>query len=735
MSARRKFVSALIASLLAGLVALQAPSVSPVSAVNGATPGWKAVGGGLQGTGWNPRVMQLIRASDGTLFAGGTFTGAVATLSATDGSSWQTVTGVANGPTSAVYAIGLDEAANPPRLYAGGDFSNALQWMNVSTGAWTDVGNSTLNVEDGVEKLAVKSATEVYLGGSFNGGPSGVDWGLSLRTGAGFSAVGGGVSVSGQVNALSLAGDSLYVGGRFAFVSASASPIAVRNVAVYSTTNSAWTTFGASDFGPTNWNESVIAAIAVQNASSVFVGGTFASMQNGTGQTVANTKGIAKWNGSAWVSIGQITGTVVEELRIIGGYLYAGGEFTAIGGVTANNIARMELSSGTWEPLVQACFNGVNGVVRSIIDANDGNDSVYVAGGFTDAGGISAADRVAKYTPGASTFCPNAETAPVLAFDAPPNFRAMYYGQYGRLPNYNNGQQGLLIDHEWDAPVGVNYYIYKVSAERITKRTRVGNKMEFETVPLDSSYDCWSVGLTCTIIVSKDDPYFAKDELLFRLRGFTFEGVGKSVTAKLPGPYDPVFPPGIPTDVVATPGWGTVTVTYKAPAYTGSYPITNYLVQASPGGSVCITRKTDPSLLSCPYTNLTPGINYKFTVQALNGAGWGVKSVPMATGVSPQSIQITKNSRTKATFLFINRGSDVVAEGIAPGYPAGSAVTAWVMFNNDGKWIPQGDVKISAFGTFSWKKRFDRNRNNGAISVTFTLGSNQGNVVSMGPVR
>lgn len=734
MFGRHKIASALIASLLTGLVALQAPSVSPVAA-NGTTLGWQAVGGGLSGASGS-RVFQLVRGSDGTLFAGGTFTGAVVSLASTSASTWQTLSG---GPTQKVYSLGLDEQSNPSRLYVGGDFTTnggGLARVTPSNGTWTSLGSSGLYEGDGVERMTILSPTEVYIGGSFDDANlvSNTE-GLARLNNTTFTAVAGGISGSlpsaAIVNALATHGGLLYVGGQFDAVSGSA--VVGSRIAVFNPTTSAWSAFGAPTSGPyrSSNNNPIVAAIAVQATNSVFIGGNFEGVRN-SNTSVPETKGIAKWDGSAWRSVGQITGTVIEELRIVGNYLYAGGEFTAINGVTANNIARMNLSTNQWEPLVQGCINGVNGVVRSIIDAGDGT-SVYVGGGFTDVAGIADADRVAKYTPGASTFCPSAETAPVLAFDGPKNFRFTNFGMVGKLPGYNNGQEGRLIEFAWDAPTGVDYYIYKVSGVKITKKDDRGRILESEPLP---SYDCWSVGLTCAIVVSKDDPYYQDNQnFVFTLRGFTFSGVGKPSYLYYLSAYDPIYPADPPTNVQAVAGWNQVKVSWDPPAYTGTYQITNYLVTATPGNRVCITTLADVKLTECTFTSLTPGTRYTFKVQALNGAGWSDRSQASTTPVSPQNVKITKVARNRARFLFVNRGSDIVAEGLAPGYPAGTTLTAWARYGDSTQWQPLGDVKISAFGTFSWKRRFPTNQDRTPIFITFTQGNYQSNSVRLAAIR
>ena len=93
-------------------------------------------------------------------------------------------------------------------------------------------------------------------------------------------------------------------------------------------------------------------------------------------------------------------------------------------------------------------------------------------------------------------------------------------------------------------------------------------------------------------------------------------------------------PPGAPTAVTATPGDGSATVAWSAPASAGDSPITSYLVTASPGGATC-AWSSGP--LTCVVAGLVNGTPTTFTVMATNGAGPGPASLPSAavTPVAP----------------------------------------------------------------------------------------------------
>lgn len=90
--------------------------------------------------------------------------------------------------------------------------------------------------------------------------------------------------------------------------------------------------------------------------------------------------------------------------------------------------------------------------------------------------------------------------------------------------------------------------------------------------------------------------------------------------------------PGAPTAVTGTPGNGTVTVGWTAPASNGGSPITGYTVTAAPGGATCTTT----GALSCIVNGLANGTPYTFTVKATNVVGTGPASAP-SPAVTPMA--------------------------------------------------------------------------------------------------
>lgn len=126
-----------------------------------------------------------------------------------------------------------------------------------------------------------------------------------------------------------------------------------------------------------------VRAASVHPSGDIYIGGNFTSV----GGVAANR--IARWNGSAWTALGSGCNSTVRDLAITSsGDVIAGGDFTMAGGVTVNRIARW--NGASWS----AFGTGANAGVNTLLILPGGN---LVAGGqFTTIGGVSA-NRIAVW--------------------------------------------------------------------------------------------------------------------------------------------------------------------------------------------------------------------------------------------------------------------------------------------------------------------------------------------------
>jgi N-acetylneuraminic acid mutarotase len=264
--------------------------------------------------------------------------------------TWDTQFGLPNGVSGAVYAVAADGQGN---VYVGGSFIvvggistpvNNIARFNTQTNTWSTLGT-----------------------GSSNG-------------------------VNGEVNALAVVGDEVFVGGAFT----SAGGVSANGVARFNTQTNTWSTLGT---GSSNGVGGRVAALAVVG-NEVFVGGYFTS----AGGVSANY--VARFNTqtNTWSSLGTGSSngvnSYVNALAVVGNEVVVGGWFTLAGGVSANRVARFNTQTNTWSTLGTGSSNGVNSNVYAL--AVVGNE-VVVGGIFTSAGGVSA-NRVARFNTQTNTW-------------------------------------------------------------------------------------------------------------------------------------------------------------------------------------------------------------------------------------------------------------------------------------------------------------------------------------------
>jgi hypothetical protein len=119
----------------------------------------------------------------------------------------------------------------------------------------------------------------------------------------------------------------------------------------------------------------------------IYIGGNFL---NAGGDPDADY--LARWNGSAWVSVvAGMNGYVRDLIFDNAGNLYMGGLFTSLGDADGDRIVKLG-SDGT---TLTSLGTGLNSICRKIVIDNAGN--LYVGGNFTLAGGVANTAYIAKW--------------------------------------------------------------------------------------------------------------------------------------------------------------------------------------------------------------------------------------------------------------------------------------------------------------------------------------------------
>jgi hypothetical protein len=189
----------------------------------------------------------------------------------------------------------------------------------------------------------------------------------------------------GPVYALARVGDTIYAGGYFAFVNG----VRVNHIAKWDGTS--WSPLGTGIDGN-------VEALAVDGSGNLYAGGEFET----AGGVITNN--VAKWDGTSWSPLGAGVACPenpyscsVNALAADGkGDVYAGGMFTAAGGVNANHVAKWDGTS--WGPLGTGVASDNPAALAAHVGALlvDSNGNLYAGGDFTTAGGVQAT-KVAKW--------------------------------------------------------------------------------------------------------------------------------------------------------------------------------------------------------------------------------------------------------------------------------------------------------------------------------------------------
>jgi trimeric autotransporter adhesin len=274
-----------------------------------------------------------------------------------------------------IYALALGSSPiTGESLYMGGYFAgidgtgrNNAAAVNATTGALL---NWNPNLNGPVAALAVSGST-VYIGGQFSGSDS-VNGTLTRNylaavDNASGAATGWNPSPSGDVDAITVSGSTIYVGGYFSSIGGQSRAYAA-----------AVDASGSTDAWDPNPNDPVY-ALAV-SGSTVYLGGIFTQLGASTRETlgaVDGTSGIAtSWDPSPDGD--------VQSLAVSGTTVYVGGYFNSIAGGTRNDLAAVN-ADGTLDSFDPELSGDV-----AAVDAILPNGSNVIAGGdFSTADGVT----------------------------------------------------------------------------------------------------------------------------------------------------------------------------------------------------------------------------------------------------------------------------------------------------------------------------------------------------------
>lgn len=304
------------------------------------------------------------------------------------------------GPSPAFSSYVYDMAMYNNELYVGGSFTDLAdntkadyiaKWNGSSWEVLGDNGSGGSALNSAVYSLEVFN-NKLYIGGSFQSGAGNamIDY-LGVWDGSSWSHVGdngsGGASINqGAVYDLHVFNSKLYACGGFA--KAGSDALAVK-IAVWD--GSSWAALGDVASGASITNVYAIE----DDGTNLYVGGQFTNLSGD-----ARMDHIAKWDGSAWTNLGEITGDGalnerVHALEFADGILYAGGRFTDAQTIAnADYIAKWDGTS--WSAVGDDGSGGpaLGGMVKCLLKEGT---SLFVGGAFSDAFGNADADKLVAF--------------------------------------------------------------------------------------------------------------------------------------------------------------------------------------------------------------------------------------------------------------------------------------------------------------------------------------------------
>ncbi|MDP4198016.1 MAG: T9SS type A sorting domain-containing protein [Bacteroidota bacterium] len=373
---------------------------------------WSSLGGGIDGY-----VNALTFIGD-TLYAGGNFAHAGSNtaynLASWDGTQWSEA---GNGTSYPVYAL----LATHDSLFVGGDFQyvgsenqNTGQVANgvamLRQNVWTTFGSG---MDGSIWSLALFKG-KLWAGGTFFRS-SNLLYCISSWDGATWNSYGHdtivGTNATGYVNALLAVGDTLFALGNFssmAGVSANgiaridaagnvspaeqglfgygmgafvfdgkmyvgglytqAGGILAKHIATRS--QGLWAQFGRGLGANGGWESDQVRAIAV-SSRYVFIGGNFTTIAGMTCNHVAAWDKLAK----QWITLGAGVDGWVSALAVQGNNLIVGGMFNHAGTVEARHIASCNITTRVWSPMG-------TGVMREISALATDGTNIYAPAYF-----------------------------------------------------------------------------------------------------------------------------------------------------------------------------------------------------------------------------------------------------------------------------------------------------------------------------------------------------------------
>ncbi len=344
--------------------------------------GWSALGTGLQGGDGLTSVNALIRIGVDLIVAGDFYTAGgtqARHIAKWSGSEWSALGPGMDKPVHALAETGEGLIAGGKFTSAGGNPANRIARWNGTL--WSPLGagmTQTTTASSAVYAL-LRHENRLYAGGSFSVAGGRPANSIAAWDGTSWEPLGDGITLNPAVRTLAIDNNFLYAGGQFGRAGGSpAEGIARWNGASWS----------ALDVGVQGSLNTAVYALAV-TGGAVYAGGAFSVVGDYyAGPAAIRAVCIAKWRNEAWSAFeSRGVDSGIDAMALGDRKLYVAGGFTKAGGVDARYIAQWD--GRRWSPL----GSGLDGGAAKLLPHKGG---LYAGGGFRTAGGIPV-NRIAYW--------------------------------------------------------------------------------------------------------------------------------------------------------------------------------------------------------------------------------------------------------------------------------------------------------------------------------------------------
>ena len=260
-----------------------------------------------------------------------------------NGTSWTTITSALWGYyADPVVFVILERGSD---LYVGGlfEFGGDVAVNNIAK--WNGAAWTALGSGiSGVPEDMVFIGDDLYAAGWFDRAGNVDAQHIARWDGSQWSALGNGVD--GEVRDLEAVGSTLYVAGHFW---TSGNQLFTPGIAQWK--DGQWSALG---IGVEPSADTLVRAVTVDPVTgTVYIGGSFDEILDGSFEEprVVKARNVAAWDGTRWRPLGQGVNRSVNGMTMFQGSLYLAGDFTEAGGLPSYGFARWGGSYTTFIPL------------------------------------------------------------------------------------------------------------------------------------------------------------------------------------------------------------------------------------------------------------------------------------------------------------------------------------------------------------------------------------------------